>query len=68
MLVDAVTKALNEVNLAQFATSILVQDTRLHQSGSVGDEASAAQLVLKQAHAIRKLLINPRKEELIEMP
>jgi len=51
MLGDALTKALREVKFAKFAKSILIQDTRLDQSGSVEDQASAAPLVLKQAHA-----------------
>jgi hypothetical protein len=51
MLADALTKALCNVKFAKFAKSILIQDTRLDQSGSVEDQASAAQLVLKQAHA-----------------
>jgi hypothetical protein len=48
MLADALTKALCEV---KFAKSIFIQDTRLDQSESVEDQASAARLVLKQAHA-----------------
>jgi hypothetical protein len=40
-----------EVNFAKFEKSILIQDTRLDQSGSFEDQASAARLVLKQAHA-----------------
>ena len=51
MLADALTKALCEVKFATFAKSILIQDTRLDQSGSVEDQASTARLVLKQAHA-----------------
>ena len=51
MLGDALTKALCEVKFAKFPKSILTQDTRLHQSGSVEDQESAARLVLKQAHA-----------------
>ena len=51
MLADALTEALCEVKFAKLAKSILIQDTRLDQSGSVEDQASAARLVLKQAHA-----------------
>jgi hypothetical protein len=51
MLADALTKALCEVKFEKCAKSILIQDTRLDQSGSVEDQASAARLVLKQAHA-----------------
>jgi hypothetical protein len=51
MLAGALTKALCEVKIAKFAKSIFIQDTRLDQSGSVEDQASAARLVLKQAHA-----------------
>ena len=51
MLADALTKALCEVEFAKFAKSILIQDTRLDQSGSVEDQANAAELVLKQVHA-----------------
>jgi hypothetical protein len=50
MLADALTKALCEVKFAKFAKSICIQDTRLDHSGSVEDQASAARLVLKQAH------------------
>jgi len=51
MLADALTKALCEVKFAKFAKSIFIQDTRLDESESVKDQASAARLVLKQAHA-----------------
>jgi hypothetical protein len=50
MLADALTKALFEVKFAKFAKSISTQDTRLDQSESVEDHASAGRLVLKQAH------------------
>jgi len=40
-----------EVKFAEFEKSVLIQDTRLDQSGSVEDEATATRLVLKQAHA-----------------
>jgi len=43
MLADA----LSEVNIAKFATSIQIQDPRLGQNESIGDQISAAQLVLK---------------------
>jgi hypothetical protein len=36
------SKALCEVKFPKFATSILMQDTRLDQSGIVEDQASAA--------------------------
>jgi hypothetical protein len=39
MLADALTKGLCEVKFAKFAKSIWIQDTRLDQSGSVGDAA-----------------------------
>jgi hypothetical protein len=50
MLADALTKVLCQVKSAKFAKSIFIQDTQLDQSGSVEDQASAARLVLKQAH------------------
>jgi len=51
MLANALSKALCEVKLAKLAKSMFIQDTRLDQSGSVEDQASAARLVLKQLHA-----------------
>jgi hypothetical protein len=53
MLADALTKALCEVKFTKFAKSILIQGTRLDQSGRVEEQASAARLILKQAHASR---------------
>jgi hypothetical protein len=44
------------VKFAKFAISILIQDTRLDQSGSVEDQASASGLVLKQAEGKYKAL------------
>ena len=65
MLADAMTKALCEVKFAKFLTSHLIQDTRLDQSGSAEDQASAARLVLKQAQHKHKALdqsLQPRTD------
>jgi hypothetical protein len=67
MHADAVTQALCEVKFAKLSVSILIQDSRIDQSGSIQDQASTAGLVLKQAHASTRLSINPRNQDLIHI-
>ena len=61
MLTDTLKKALSEVKLAKFDTSILIQDKRLDQSGKVEDQASAC-----KPKANRRVWINTHKQEVIE--
>jgi len=77
MLADALTKALCEVKFAHLhklkhsvKSSLHIctinsnsRHTRLDQSGSVEDQASAC-----KRKASTRLCINPRKQELIQMP
>jgi len=51
MSADALTTALSQVKFQKLTASILTQDKRIGQSGSVEDPASAVQHVLKQAQA-----------------
>ena len=61
MLTDTLKKALSEVKLAKFDTSILIQDKRLDQSGKLEDQASAC-----KPKANRRVWINTHKQEVIE--
>ena len=58
-IVLSLTSEMHE-NLTQINSSILKKH--------VEDQASAARHVLKQAHAIKRLWINPRNQELIQKP
>jgi len=66
-LADALAKALSEIRLTKFATSIVIQDRGLDHSGSVEEQTNPARLVLKPAEASTRFRINPRKQELIQM-